>query len=427
MQEPNGDPADMLVGMLTHEYSEALTDPEMQAWNFNGNETGDACANYGTTVDPSQRQTPLAYAPTLGGSSSAGTLYDQSINGNHYYTQSEWSNGDLACHLQPASDSTLSASFTDTAPAQPGTAVSFNPSASTSGAGYSSVTWNWGDGSSKFTGGSAPATVTHTYSSAGTYTATLTLVDTAGNVATKSQNVVIGALPTVTTGSSSNVGTTTATIAGTVNPQGSATTYEFDYGTSTSYGSQSPGSPGSAGSGNSAVNESANLTGLQPNTTYHYRIEATNSSGTSYGSDQTFKTTGSPPTVVTGSSSNVGSSAGTIAGTVNPNGFSTTYEFDYGTSISYGSQSPASPGSAGSGTTAVNESANLTGLAAEHHLPLPDRGDQRRRDLFGSDQTFTTGSPPPDRHHGCVGQRGFDIRVDRRNRESEWCFDDVRV
>ena len=43
------------------------------------------------------------------------------------------------------------------------------------------------------------------------------------------------------------------------------------------------------------MNESANLTGLSPSTTYHYRIEATNNTGTSYGTDQTFTTPASSP------------------------------------------------------------------------------------------------------------------------------------
>jgi phosphodiesterase/alkaline phosphatase D-like protein len=97
--------------------------------------------------------------------------------------------------------------------------------------------------------------------------------------------------PAVATGSASGVGAGSATVGGTVNPNGQATTYHFDYGTSTNYGSQAPGPPDpSAGSGTTAQTESTNLTGLSPNTVYHYRIEATNASGTSYGADQTFTT-----------------------------------------------------------------------------------------------------------------------------------------
>ena len=162
--------------------------------------------------------------------------------------------------------------------------------------------------------------------------------------------------PISTTGVASNVGATTANLAGSVNPNGLATTYHFDYGTTKSYGSQAPAAPDpSAGSGTTAQNESANLTGLSPGTTYHYRIEATNSAGTTFGSDQTFTTT-TPPTVVSGSASSVGSTTATFGGSVNPNGQSSTYHFDYGTDTNYGSQAPVAPDpSAGSGTTSQNE------------------------------------------------------------------------
>lgn len=94
--------------------------------------------------------------------------------------------------------------------------------------------------------------------------------------------------PAVTTNAASNVTGSGATVNGSVNPQGAATTYKFDYGTSTSYGHST--AAGSAGSGTSAVNESANLSGLAASTTYHYRIEATNGAGTTYGADRTFTT-----------------------------------------------------------------------------------------------------------------------------------------
>lgn len=101
--------------------------------------------------------------------------------------------------------------------------------------------------------------------------------------------------PVVTTGAASGVTNTSATLNGTVNPEGAATTYQFQYGTSTSYGSVTPTSPASAGSGSSAVNESANLSGLSPSTTYDYRLVATNATGTTYGSNQTFTTSATAP------------------------------------------------------------------------------------------------------------------------------------
>jgi hypothetical protein len=96
--------------------------------------------------------------------------------------------------------------------------------------------------------------------------------------------------PAVTTNAASGVTSSGATLNGSVNPGGQGSTYQFDYGTTTSYGSLVPSPAGYAGPGTNVVNESASMTGLRPDTTYHYRIEATNATGTIYGSDQTFAT-----------------------------------------------------------------------------------------------------------------------------------------
>lgn len=98
--------------------------------------------------------------------------------------------------------------------------------------------------------------------------------------------------PSVTSNSPSGVSYTTATLNGTVNAQGATTTVTFDWGTSTGYGSSINASPYSfSTSSNTSV--SANLTGLDCGVTYHYRVRAVNSGGTSTGSDQTFTTIGS--------------------------------------------------------------------------------------------------------------------------------------
>lgn len=83
-----------------------------------------------------------------------------------------------------------------------------------------------------------------------------------------------------------------ATLGGIVNPQGSPTTYQYEYGTTTSYGSKAPASPKSIGSGTSVVEVSEKIEGLAPETTYHFRLVATNEKGTVEGEDQTFTTPG---------------------------------------------------------------------------------------------------------------------------------------
>ena len=75
---------------------------------------------------------------------------------------------------------------------------------------------------------------------------------------------------------------------GTVNPSGTSTSAYFQYGTTTSYGSTGQSTTGIS----TTQNLQTVLTGLAPGTTYHYRIVASNSGGTSYGSDVSFTTSG---------------------------------------------------------------------------------------------------------------------------------------
>jgi hypothetical protein len=218
-------------------------------------------------------------------------------------------------------------------------------------------------------------------------------------VATNSAGTTVGAdltlttltPPVATTGSASSVLDTSATLNGTVDPNGSATSYHFDYGTTASYGSQTASS--SAGSGSSAVSESAGVTGLSPGTTYHFRLVATSAAGTSNGADQTF-TTGAAPIVMTQAASSIGAASATLNGTVNPSRLATTYHFEYGTTTAYGSQSPAVDASAGSGSTAVAESAAISGLTAgtTYHFRLVATNSAGTTD--GGDLTLTTLTPP---------------------------------
>jgi FG-GAP-like repeat/Glycosyl hydrolases family 16 len=98
--------------------------------------------------------------------------------------------------------------------------------------------------------------------------------------------------PSATTAPPTAVQFRRATLNGTVNPNGFDTHDYFQYGTSTSYGSTT--GEVDAGSGTSAVGASATITGLEPNTTYHYRTVATNAGGTTYGGDGVLTTAGPP-------------------------------------------------------------------------------------------------------------------------------------
>jgi hypothetical protein len=95
--------------------------------------------------------------------------------------------------------------------------------------------------------------------------------------------------PTAVTGVATDIDDNSATIAGTVNPNGASTSAFFEWGTSASYGNITPII--NIGSGTVAVPVTANLTGLTPGTTYHFRIVAINSKGTNRGADAMFDTT----------------------------------------------------------------------------------------------------------------------------------------
>jgi hypothetical protein len=197
------------------------------------------------------------------------------------------------------------------------------------------------------------------------------------------------AAPAAITGPVSAVGPTSATASGTVNPNGRPTSWYFEYGTSTSYGKKT--SSKSAGSVTANVQVSGTLTGLAPATAYHYRLVATSSDGTTRGRDGIF-TTPAPPVAATGSATGVTVSSATLGGSVDPNGRATSWYFEYGTSTSYGSKTPAK--NAGSGTTVTSVSAALSSLRPGrlYHYRLvatSDAGTSR-----GSDRTFSTAGPP---------------------------------
>ena len=204
--------------------------------------------------------------------------------------------------------------------------------------------------------------------------------------------------PKVVTGLPSAVTESQATLNATVNPEGgeawAVTECEFEYGTSTSYGSSVPCSS-LPGSGSVAVGVSATVTGLAPNTPYHYRIRATNAGGTSRGSDGTFTTMEAAPTVVTDAASSVAETSATLNAAVNANGAEVgKCEFEYGTTTAYGSSVPCSS-PPGSGTSAVAVSAPLTGLAASTTYHFRISATNAKGPSTGSDETFTTPTPPP--------------------------------
>jgi hypothetical protein len=197
------------------------------------------------------------------------------------------------------------------------------------------------------------------------------------------------AAPAAITGPVSAVGPTSATASGTVNPNGRSTSWYFEYGTTTSYGKRT--SSRSAGSGNASIQISGSLTGLVSGTTYHYRLVASNGDGTTRGRDGIF-TTPFSPRAVTGSATSVTVGSATLNGTVDPNGRTTSWHFEYGTSTRYGARTPVR--SAGSGTTATGVAVAVSGLRSGrvYHYRLVARSDAGTS--RGADRTFSTFGAP---------------------------------
>jgi PKD repeat protein len=290
---------------LSHEFAETINDPLV--------------AESGNSFGP-----PLAwYNPSLGEIGdicvSAG---DQAANGP-WVVQTIWSNIDSACVAGESAYAAPTAAFVASSTATAGQPAAFNASASSDpagdaasasyspttfsiGSGIASYAWNWGDGSPDTTIPSA--TAAHTYANPGNYQVSVTVTDNLGFTSTYTQAISVAApapittpsprprasRPAASTGPASKIRSSGATVSGTVNPRGSATSYLVEFGRSTAYGHSTVATP--AGSGTTGVHVRVVLAGLHPNATYHYRVVATNAGGTVVGADRSFKTLHAPAT-----------------------------------------------------------------------------------------------------------------------------------
>ena len=115
-------------------------------------------------------------------------------------------------------------------------------------------------------------------------------------------SVAVSKAPGATTVAGTNIAGTTATLNGTVNDNGAATTVTFEYGLTTGYGTAVAATTNGSITANAGSKAAAvNLTGLNcGGVTYNYRVVATNSIGTTNGANMVFKTgTACPPVITT--------------------------------------------------------------------------------------------------------------------------------
>ena len=198
-------------------------------------------------------------------------------------------------------------------------------------------------------------------------------------------------------------GTWALDLTGSVNPEGAGpATCRFAWGTTPALGNQAR----CEGAGESTVNPVANgsgpvavhagVSGLGPDTTYYYRLQAFNENGPNEGEeaqDQEFTTGG--PGVHGESASSVTSASATLNAEIDPNNGPTSYYFQYGTSALYGESVPLPPGAAlGSGKGNLSVSVHLQGVTAGsvYHYRVVAVGEAGGEvvTVVGSDETFTT-------------------------------------
>jgi len=199
--------------------------------------------------------------------------------------------------------------------------------------------------------------------------------------------------PSVETTPASSAGETTATLDGDVNPNGLETKTYFEYGTTTSYGSKT--TEVGIGAGTTTVKRSVPITGLKANTTYHYRIVATNASGTSQGTDKTLITLGQPEAFTWGATPESGGEAATLKAWIDPNGQSTTYQFEYGTSSGlYTTTVPVPAASAGSEYSGHFVTYKITGLMPGTRYYYRAIANNASGEVLGNEVSFASSNVP---------------------------------
>jgi photosystem II stability/assembly factor-like uncharacterized protein/phosphodiesterase/alkaline phosphatase D-like protein len=196
-------------------------------------------------------------------------------------------------------------------------------------------------------------------------------------------------LPYVTTQNATTVSSTSARLNGNVSNNGFPGAVKFEYGLTALYGTEVDASPDSV-FGNSNVNPNYILTGLNPLTTYHFRIKVINAKGVSYGSDKTFSV--GQPNVYTYFASNTTPSSAQLNGSVNANNIPTAVTFEYGLSASYGNEIAAVPDSA-FGNSNVNVSCQLTGLISNRTYYFRAKARSLAGTTYGNGFYFNTVYP----------------------------------
>ncbi len=206
----------------------------------------------------------------------------------------------------------------------------------------------------------------------------------------------VAGVPGIQTGLLNVPSNTGVVVTGYIAPNGSATNYWYEYGTTKSLGTST--APQNAGSGFVTLATPAYLTNLAPNTTYYYRLSAQNASGAVQGVTYSFTTTknaapaGTAPSATTESATGIGELGAILAGHINPNGTQTTYWFEYGTSQNFGNVTAF--GLAGNGTASIAVSVPVSSLKSHTKYYFRLVTQSQFGIVKGTSQSFTTLSLP---------------------------------
>ena len=193
----NNDGTDTVVGTVSHELAETMTDPLLNAWQGSGgssDEIGDKCA-YQFIVGGSPGDVaglPLQKPGTP-------SWYNAALGGRHYLLQTEFDNlangGTGGCN-QWDTQTQPKAAIAGLGWAAPGARASFSLTKVKAPAGIAYVTWSFGDGRAGSTTGTAG--VSHTYQAAGKYTVTAIVTDNHGNEVKETKHMQVGPVHTLT-------------------------------------------------------------------------------------------------------------------------------------------------------------------------------------------------------------------------------------
>jgi hypothetical protein len=209
------------------------------------------------------------------------------------------------------------------------------------------------------------------------------------NVTFKTPPAVAG----VKTGPATDVTPDGITLTGSFTGNGEETSFHFEYGTTEAYGLSTDEESAGAEIGANPV--SVTLEDFSGYTTYHYRLVATNSQGTTYGEKRTVKSAATPaPEVGSVSVSDITRTGATLTTTINPKRWPTIYLFEYGTSAGYGSETPISAPLSGLVDEPIEVSVHVEGLTpgSIHHVRAV--ATNLADTTNGSDTTFVTPDLP---------------------------------